>query len=78
MKLVSLYLEAKAEWKKPISSEFYDFFAKFCSNRVSFMGKNRTEAYYEDYYQLNHAKRRFIVPTELPEPEAPESELSSP
>lgn len=55
--LVSVYFEAKEEWGKPIRGEFYDFFRTYVSKRIS-----KTEISIENYFQIEQAKKRFVLP----------------
>lgn len=42
--------------------DFYDFFPEFCSQRIIISGKGYSSDYYRDKYQLDHARKRFVMP----------------
>lgn len=57
MFIVSLYFDAKSEWKKPVDLEFYDFFKTYASDRLG-----RTNISISRAFQLDQAKKRFKLP----------------
>lgn len=63
VQLIFLYREARDEWGKPVTDEFYDFFRSYASGRVrSFGSRGTSESGIEHHFQLEHAKRRFKLP----------------
>lgn len=50
------------ESEKEMEGDFYDFFPQYCSNRIIISGKGQTPNFYRDKYQLDHARKRFVMP----------------